>query len=50
MIQITEMEKPPRHLVLGAFGVEAVTGKLKRTLAEIEAWREVGLATDFPKA
>ena len=49
IIQITEAEHPPRHLVLGAFGIEAVTNKLKATLAEIEAWREVGLATDFPK-
>jgi hypothetical protein len=36
--------------VLGAFDVNAVTNKLKERLAEIEAWREVGLATDFPKA
>ena len=49
IIRITEMEHPPRHLVLGAFGIEAVTNKLKATLAEIEAWREVGLATDFPE-
>ena len=40
---------PPRHLVLGAFGIEAVTGKLRTTLAEVEAWRDVGIATDFPK-
>jgi NAD(P)-dependent dehydrogenase (short-subunit alcohol dehydrogenase family) len=50
MIKITEAERPPRHLVLGAFGVEAVTNKLKATLAEVEAWRETSLATDFPKA
>ena len=40
---------PPRHLVLGAWGLDAVTNKLKATLAEIEEWRETGLATDFPK-
>lgn len=49
MIRITEIRDPPRHLVLGAFGVDAVTNKLKATLAEIEAWRETGLAADFPK-
>ena len=49
MIRITEAENPPRHLVLGAFGVEAVTKALRATLAEVEAWRDVGLATDFPK-
>ena len=49
MIQITESENPPRHLVLGAWGVDAVVNKLKATLAEVEAWRDTGIATDFPK-
>ncbi|CAH2601270.1 SDR family NAD(P)-dependent oxidoreductase [Rhodovastum atsumiense] len=49
MIRITEIANPPRHLVMGAFGLEAVTTRLKARLAEIEAWRETGLATDFPK-
>jgi NAD(P)-dependent dehydrogenase (short-subunit alcohol dehydrogenase family) len=49
IIKITEVENPPRHLVLGAVGIGAVTAKLKRSLAEIEEWRETGLATDFPK-
>jgi NAD(P)-dependent dehydrogenase (short-subunit alcohol dehydrogenase family) len=50
MIGITEVENPPRHLVLGAFGIDAVTAKLKGSLAEIEQWRDTGLATDFPQA
>jgi len=50
MIRITESENPPRHLVLGAFGIDAVTNTLKATLAEVEAWRETSLSTDFPKA
>jgi NAD(P)-dependent dehydrogenase (short-subunit alcohol dehydrogenase family) len=50
MIRITEIETPPRHLVLGAFGIDAVTNKLKTSLAEIGEWRETGLATDFPKS
>ena len=50
MIEITQTPTPPRHLVLGAFGLDAVTTKLKTSLAEIEAWRELGLSTDFPKA
>jgi hypothetical protein len=28
--------------------LDAVTGKLSDTLAEIEAWRDVGLAADYP--
>ena len=49
MIRVTETESPPRHLVLGAMGLDAVTKKLRETLAEIEAWRATSLATDFPK-
>ena len=49
MVHITEIENPPRHLVLGAFGVQTVVRKLQATLAEIEAWRDTGVATDFPK-
>ena len=48
MVRITEIADPPRHLVLGAFGVETVTNKLKATLSEIEAWRVTGLSADFP--
>ncbi len=50
MIGVAESDAPPRHLVLGAFGIEAVTKKLRASLAEIEQWRETGLATDYPKA
>jgi NAD(P)-dependent dehydrogenase (short-subunit alcohol dehydrogenase family) len=50
MIRITEAEKPPRHLVLGAFGVDAVANRLRAALAEIEAWREVSVGTDYPAA
>ena len=50
MIGITEVGNPPRHLVLGAFGIDAVTAKLKGSLAEIEQWRDTSLATDFPQA
>jgi NAD(P)-dependent dehydrogenase (short-subunit alcohol dehydrogenase family) len=49
VIDIAEIDNPPRHFVLGAFGVDAVTAKLRDSLAEIEAWREKGVATDFPK-
>ena len=49
MVRITEMENPPRHLVLGAFGIDAVTTALKKRIAEVEQWRDMSLATDFPK-
>ncbi len=49
MIHVAEIEDPPRHLVLGAWGYDAVTAKLKARLAEIEAWRETSLGADFPE-
>ena len=49
MLQVAESDNPPRHLVLGAFGIDAVTNKLRARLAEIEQWRDTGIATDFPK-
>ncbi|MFD1802548.1 oxidoreductase [Mixta tenebrionis] len=48
MIALAETENPPRHLVMGAFGFEAVTSKLRERLAQIEAWKETTLGTDFP--
>ena len=48
IIRLTETANPPRHLVLGAQGLDAVTKRLRQSLDEIEAWREVGAATDYP--
>jgi len=31
------------------FGIDEVTNKLMAALAEVEAWRETGLDTDFPQ-
>ena len=39
---------PPRHLVLGKFGFDAATAKMKARLAEIEGQKDVALAADFP--
>ena len=49
MISITEVDPAPRHLVLGAFGIKAVRGRLQRTLADLEQWQALSLAADFPK-
>jgi NAD(P)-dependent dehydrogenase (short-subunit alcohol dehydrogenase family) len=49
MIQIAESKTPPRHLVLGAVGLETVTTHLRKSIAEIEAWRDLSLGTDYPK-
>ena len=45
-----EAENPPRHLVLGAFGVDAVRGKLAGVIEEIDAWKETSLGADFPES
>jgi NAD(P)-dependent dehydrogenase (short-subunit alcohol dehydrogenase family) len=50
IIALTQEPSPPRHLVLGAMGLDAVTGKLRERLAEIESRRQTGLSTDFPTA
>jgi NAD(P)-dependent dehydrogenase (short-subunit alcohol dehydrogenase family) len=49
MIALAEEANPPRHMVLGRFGMDAVTGKLKERLAEIEGRHAASLATDFPE-
>ena len=50
MIALTQNPNPPRHLVLGAFGYNAVVDSLRRRLEEIESQRETSLAADFPRA
>jgi NAD(P)-dependent dehydrogenase (short-subunit alcohol dehydrogenase family) len=50
MIRVAEMDAPPRHLVLGAWGHEHVTTVLRRRLEEIERWRDLSVGTDFPPA
>ena len=48
MFEIAQDDTPPRHLVLGAWGLEAVTKRLKERVAEIEAWTAKGRSADFP--
>ncbi len=50
IVAAVEAEEPPAHLVLGAFGVDAVRGKLRATLAELERWERAGREADFPEA
>lgn len=50
IVQIAGADNAPRHLVLGAFGVENVTNRLNAALKDVQEWREVGLGADFPKA
>ena len=47
LVQITEMEQPPLHLLLGPDTYELVLNKRKQEDAEFEQWRELTLSTDF---
>ena len=48
LFKLVDAPDLPRHLILGAGGIDAVTGALKATLAEIEAWRPTSASADFP--
>ena len=49
MIALTEHASPPRHLVLGAWGYDAVVEKMAARLKEIEAHKVASLAADYPE-
>lgn len=49
IIAAVQQDTPPRHLVLGKFGYDAVTAKLKERLDAITAARDVSLGADFPE-
>ncbi|HTH98246.1 MAG TPA: oxidoreductase [Stellaceae bacterium] len=49
IIKAVESKDPPLHLVLGQFGIENVTAKLKDTLEDIETWKQAGLDADYPQ-
>lgn len=48
IITIAHLDEPPRHLVLGAFGMQTATRVLAERLAEIRAWEALALSTDYP--
>ena len=48
IIEAVQAAQPPRHLVLGAMGIENVRKSLAETLEEIDAWKQTGLGADYP--
>ena len=48
IIQITQMETPPRHLVLGKIAYDGVTAKLAERLEGIKALKDISIGADFP--
>jgi NAD(P)-dependent dehydrogenase (short-subunit alcohol dehydrogenase family) len=49
MIALAESDTPPRHMVLGKWGLDAVLDRMKARVTEIERLRAEGEATDFPE-
>lgn len=47
MIAAAQSSSPPRHLVLGAFGFDAVTTRMQQRLDEVRSQREATLSADF---
>jgi NAD(P)-dependent dehydrogenase (short-subunit alcohol dehydrogenase family) len=41
---------PPRHLVLGRFGLDAARAKFREMQRELDAWETTSLGADFPVA
>ncbi|MEG8039694.1 oxidoreductase [Sphingomonas sp. LR60] len=50
MIAAVTRAAPPRHLVLGKWGYDAVTERLRARVAEIEGLRDEALGADYPDA
>ena len=49
IIDAVEAPEPPLHLLLGRPAYDMVSAKLQTLGKEIETWRELTLATDFPE-
>jgi len=47
IIKITEADRPPLRLVLGKYATDKALRNLDARRREIEAWKELGVATDF---
>jgi NAD(P)-dependent dehydrogenase (short-subunit alcohol dehydrogenase family) len=50
MIAAVTRTAPPRHLVLGKWGYDAVTERLRARVTEIEGLRDEALGADYPDA
>ncbi|MCK9685524.1 oxidoreductase [Scleromatobacter humisilvae] len=49
LVTLANASKPPLRFTAGAMAVNGLDTKLAAMKAELEAWRELGLATDFPE-
>ena len=47
IVRVVTSPNPPLHLILGKFAYDRMSQKLDEFRKEMEAWRELGLGTDF---
>jgi NAD(P)-dependent dehydrogenase (short-subunit alcohol dehydrogenase family) len=50
LVTLANAAKPPLRFTAGAMAVNGLDAKLAGMQAELDAWRELGIATDFPAA
>lgn len=48
ILDLLDAEKPPFRLVIGQYATSMLTKKIAANASELDAWKERGLATDFP--
>ena len=48
IVTLANADKPPLRFTAGAMAVNGLDAKLAAMKAELDAWRELGIATDFP--
>jgi NAD(P)-dependent dehydrogenase (short-subunit alcohol dehydrogenase family) len=48
MVRLANADKPPLRFTAGAMAVNGLDAKLAAMKAELDLWRELGVATDFP--
>jgi len=48
MVQLANDTAPPMRFAAGAMAVSLWDAKLETLQAELDKWRQLGLATDFP--
>ena len=48
LVTLANAAKPPLRFTAGATAVNGLDAKLAAMKAELDLWRELGIATDFP--
>ena len=49
MVRLAGEAKPPLRFTAGAMAVDAMDAKLAAMKAELDRWRDLALATDYPQ-